>query len=133
MSSTSWRSAEKNALRANKKVMSRLRRERYTILVMIEVYCRDNHGPRDGLCAECQELHAYAMQRIDKCPFQIDKPTCAKCPIHCYKPEMRARVRAVMRYAGPRMILRHPVLAVLHSMDGLARSSRLRNGKKFYS
>ncbi len=129
MSSTSWRSAEKTRLRANKRIESRLRRERYTIRVMIEIYCRDNHGAADGLCSECQELHAYAMQRIDKCPFQSEKPTCAKCPIHCYKPEMRARVREVMRYAGPRMMLQHPVLAVLHSVDVTAKPRRAKNGK----
>ena len=29
-------------------------------------------------------------------------------------PQMRERIRAVMRYAGPRMITRHPVAAVRH-------------------
>ncbi len=101
--------------------MNRWERERYTIQVMIEMSCQEQHHPAEGLCAGCQELLAYAMQRIDKCPFQLEKPTCAKCPIHCYKPDMRLRVREVMRYAGPRMIFRHPVLAVLHSVDGLAK------------
>ena len=31
---------------------------------------------------------------------------------------MRERVRAVMRYSGPRMLTRHPVLAVAHLADG---------------
>jgi hypothetical protein len=31
---------------------------------------------------------------------------------------MRARVKAVMRYAGPRMLLRHPVLGIAHVIDG---------------
>ena len=30
----------------------------------------------------------------------------------------RKEVRKVMRYAGPRMIRRHPILAVLHIVDG---------------
>ncbi len=34
--------------------------------------------------------------------------------MHCYRPEMRQRVRDVMIFAGPRMLLRHPVLALLH-------------------
>ncbi len=34
---------------------------------------------------------------------------------------MRERVRAVMRYAGPRMLLCHPILALLHLRDGLTR------------
>jgi hypothetical protein len=31
---------------------------------------------------------------------------------------MREQVRAIMRYAGPRMLLRHPVLALMHVWDG---------------
>ena len=57
---------------------------------------------------------AYAGVRLEKCPFQEHKTTCAKCPVHCYKPARRAQIRAVMRYAGPRMMLRHPRLAFYH-------------------
>ena len=96
----------------------RLARERRTISIMIRVYCQAQHTPAGDLCAECAELEAYALQRIEKCPFGWRKPTCAKCPIHCYKPAMRERVRQVMRYAGPRMLIRHPKLAVLHMFDG---------------
>mgnify|MGYP001141112652 FL=1 len=96
----------------------RLARERKTISIMIRLYCRAQHHPAGDLCAECMELEAYALQRIEKCPFGWRKPACAKCPIHCYKPEMRERVRRVMRYAGPRMLLRHPILALLHLLDG---------------
>ncbi len=96
----------------------RLQRERHTIQVMIEMYCRDKHAPGGGLCPTCQELRAYAMQRIDRCPFKSDKPTCANCTVHCYKPAMREQVREVMRYAGPRMMLEHPGLAVAHLLDG---------------
>ena len=66
------------------------------------------------LCAECHDLRQYAHLRLTRCPFGPDKPTCANCKVHCYKPEMRERVRQVMRHAGPNMLLRHPVLALLH-------------------
>ncbi len=85
---------------------------------MIRLYCRGQHGTPAGLCPECRELEAYAGQRLSRCPFQENKTTCAKCPIHCYRPDMRARIRAVMRYAGPRMLYRHPLLALLHLLDG---------------
>lgn len=84
---------------------------------MIILYCRNNHK-KDQLCIECRELRDYALNRLDRCPFQEGKTTCAKCPVHCYKPDMRERVRAVMRYSGPRMLWRHPVLAVFHLIDG---------------
>jgi hypothetical protein len=100
----------------------RVRREKKTVSIMIEMYCRARHGtPRASLCDRCSMLHDYAMQRIDKCPFCLAKPTCANCPIHCYKKGMRERVRTVMAYSGPRMMRRHPVLALLHILDGYRR------------
>jgi predicted amidophosphoribosyltransferase len=105
----------------------RLARERKTIEVMIKLYCEGQHGNSEELCPSCTELLHYANQRLDRCPFQADKPTCAQCTVHCYKPEMRARVRAVMRYSGPRMLRRRPVLALLHLFDGW-RSKPRRSG-----
>ena len=32
---------------------------------------------------------------------------------------MREAIRVVMRYAGPRMLVRHPVLALGHTIDGV--------------
>lgn len=102
----------------------RLERERHTIQVMIQMYCRGRHRASGTLCHDCQELFAYAMQRIDKCPFQDDKPTCAKCPIHCYRPSLQDKVCDVMRYAGPRMMFYHPILALLHYIDAMKKSTR---------
>jgi hypothetical protein len=96
----------------------RLRREMKTIRVMIALYCRAHHGAEAGLCEACRELCDYAEQRLEKCPYQESKTTCAKCPAHCYKASMREKVREVMRYAGPRMALRHPVLTFYHFLDG---------------
>ena len=90
-------------------------REARTLEAMIRIYCRGHHATRGkSLCTECADLQAYAGLRLEKCPFQEAKTTCAKCPVHCYRPEMRVRVRQVMRYAGPRMLFRHPILALLH-------------------
>ena len=96
---------------------ARLGREKKTLREMIRIYCRGHHGSDGELCVECKALDDYAMCRLDRCPFGQDKPTCAKCPIHCYKPQMRERIREVMRYAGPRMLVRHPILALLHKLD----------------
>jgi len=96
-------------------------REVKTVEAMIRLYCHENHQVEGGLCPECDELLAYARDRLDRCPFQEGKTTCAKCPIHCYKPAMRERIRSVMRYAGPRMIYRHPIMALCHLLDGMRR------------
>lgn len=100
---------------------------------MIGLYCQAQHGQHGNngrLCAECAALRDYAWLRLEKCPFQAGKTTCAKCPIHCYKPEQRAAVRTVMRYAGPRMLLRHPLLALLHLLDGLRKEPTPPLGEK---
>ena len=95
----------------------RVARERKTITAMIRIFCRGRHGSRGSLCEECQQLQAYAMCRLDRCLFGAEKPICANCPIHCYKPQRREQIREVMRYAGPRMLLRHPLLAIGHLLD----------------
>ncbi|HPW55436.1 MAG TPA: nitrous oxide-stimulated promoter family protein [Thermoanaerobaculaceae bacterium] len=95
----------------------RLERERRTVAAMIRLYCRAKHGSRK-LCTDCHALGEYASGRLGRCPFGEGKPTCADCPIHCYAPAMRERIREVMRWAGPRMLWRHPVLAVRHLLDG---------------
>ena len=95
----------------------RMARERKTFMTMLTMYCHDCHQTSIGLCASCEQLQAYAFERSSHCPFQADKPTCLKCSVHCYKPEMLAQVRDVMRYAGPKMMMRHPALALLHLWD----------------
>jgi hypothetical protein len=103
----------------------RIIRERVTLERMIELYCKDHHTQSAGaLCPTCQELSVYALDRLRRCPFQPHKPTCAKCSVHCYKPAMRERVRVVMRYAGPRMVLKHPILAAQHLLDGFRKPKK---------
>ena len=100
----------------------RLARELATLRAMVRIYCGDLHASRPpgsaGLCAECQDLMAYATRRLDRCVFGDAKPTCARCKVHCYSATMRERVRVAMRYAGPRMLWRHPLLAIAHIVDG---------------
>ena len=103
----------------NRLEQGRLRREWRTLDAIIAIACRGrNHerapGGRRALCPACAELRAYAEQRLLRCPFGEGKPTCNNCQVHCYRPEMRQRVREVMIFAGPRMLLHHPVLALLH-------------------
>lgn len=93
--------------------MINIEQERATLLAMIHIFCKQQHGG-NPLCEECTQLWDYAEERLAKCPFGVEKPTCQNCTVHCYKPEMRERIREVMRYAGPRMIRHHPVMAIRH-------------------
>ena len=92
-------------------------REKRMVAQMIALYCRKKHHTRGGLCPQCAALDAYAKMRADKCPFMETKTFCSNCRIHCYKPDMRAKIREVMRFAGPRMILHHPVAAIRHVVE----------------
>ncbi|HSM24366.1 MAG TPA: nitrous oxide-stimulated promoter family protein [Anaerolineaceae bacterium] len=106
----------------------RLEREQKTVDLMIDLYCREQHGSGELSCEECQSLKEYAQIRLAKCPYQEKKTTCAKCPTQCYQKSMRVKIREVMRYSGPRMLKQHPGLAILHLFDGLRKPASL---KKF--
>jgi hypothetical protein len=110
----------------------RIARERRTVGAMVDIYCRAHHGRAESRCDSCRELFAYAMARLDHCPYGPDKPTCKVCPVHCYRKDMRAQMRQVMAFAGPRMLFSHPVMAVRHLLDERSpvpeRPTRARSG-----
>lgn len=85
---------------------------------MIRLYCKRKHGKKD-LCKQCAELLDYALSRIKVCPVMKEKTFCSSCKIHCYKAEQREAIKKVMRYAGPRMMFYHPVLAFKHALEQL--------------
>ncbi len=91
---------------------------------MIEIWCRHHHGTilcskasEKGLCPDCKALLDYSLARLDHCKFGNDKTKCHKCPIHCYKPDMREQIRAVMRFSGPRMLFYHPIEAIRYLIE----------------
>ena len=95
--------------------MTRIEQEKKVVNQMIAIYCKRHHGSRKGaLCDDCKALALYASSRLDHCPKGNDKSSCRKCEIHCYSPAQREKIRAVMRYVGPRMLLIHPVAALRH-------------------
>ncbi|MGN1328287.1 MAG: nitrous oxide-stimulated promoter family protein [Eubacterium sp.] len=99
--------------------------EKQVVSQMIALYCRKNHHTINGLCDECKKLDEYAKQRCDKCPFMETKTFCSNCKVHCYNDEMREKIRAVMRFSGPRMIFYHPVTAVRHLIETKKEKKRL--------
>lgn len=114
-------------------------RELKTIETMVRMYCRGHrHQGGAPLCSDCGALFGYAKRRLERCVFGDAKPTCANCVVHCYKADMREQMRIVMRWAGPRMMLHHPVMAIAHLIDEhrpvprlpakSAKTSRAKNG-----
>ncbi|KHN56281.1 hypothetical protein OI69_00680 [Pectobacterium fontis] len=82
---------------------------------MIELY--EKHHPETDDNAQYKDLFNYAIKRLERCQFGEDKPACKHCPIHCYQPARREAIKAIMRWSGPRMLLRHPILAIRHLID----------------
>ena len=93
----------------------RIEEEQRIVEQMIKLYCRHKEG-HEVLCPDCRALMEYALRRVERCRFGSDKPTCRKCPIHCYRPDMKERIRGVMRWAGPRMLIYHPMAALKHML-----------------
>ena len=112
--------------------------EKELIPDMIRIYCRGHHTPDDGqhtpdgaaVCPECRELTEYALLRLEKCPFKRNKQFCSFCSVHCYEPQKREQIKAVMRYAGPRMMLTHPVFAMSHVVAMLKYKRQQRAGER---
>ncbi len=99
------------------KLSNRIEREKRTVGIMVKMYCDHNHDKNLSLCDECSELTNFASERIDKCIFQEDKPVCSECQIHCYRQDMRNKIKTVMRFSGPRMSFCHPILGIRHLID----------------
>lgn len=107
------------------KIQKKREREKKMVSQMIRLYCKKQHHTKGELCEECAAMTAYAELRSDKCPFMETKTFCANCKVHCYKPEMREKIRAVMRFSGPRMIFHHPVAAIRHVIETKREKKRL--------
>ena len=105
-------------------VKTKREREKETVSLMIRLYCRKKHGSKH-LCPDCAALDAYARQRSDKCPFMETKTFCSNCRVHCYKKDMREKIREVMRFSGKRMIFHHPVMAIRHVIESKKEKKRL--------
>ncbi|MFA5182528.1 MAG: nitrous oxide-stimulated promoter family protein [Syntrophales bacterium] len=95
-----------------------MEKEARTAELMIDIFCHGQHGKREDLCPECRGLLEYVRRRLERCPLRDSKPRCSKCPVHCYKHDMRGKIMAVMKYAGPRMLYRHPILTGRHYLTG---------------
>ena len=97
--------------------MTRIEKEKQTINLMINLYCKKKHKQKNGLCEGCQELLDYAHKRLDFCKYGNEKSFCSKCPIHCYKMDMRAKVKDVMRFSGPRLIIYSTIQFIKHIFE----------------
>lgn len=96
---------------------------------MIQLYCRKNHknsqkNSSENLCEECNEILEYAYKKIDHCRQKENKTFCSVCKTHCYAPNMQEKIRQVMKFSGPRMLIYNPKLAISHIFYTLKHKSK---------
>lgn len=129
---TYWREAlcGRDAKNKTQKELKAWAKEKKLIPVMIKKYCHGKHETKGEICEECKKLTEYALFRLEKCPFKVNKKFCSFCKVHCYKPDMRERIKDVMKWAGPRMIFTHPVFAMGHVFQMIKCKKKLKKEAK---
>ena len=95
-------------------LQTRIKWEIATMNAMIRLYCKHNHSRSPTLCSDCHEIKVYAESKLKQCPHGKNKPACKNCIVHCFDQMHRERIKTIMRYSGPRMIIYHPILAIRH-------------------
>ena len=101
------------------KLEEKRQQEKELVTLMIKLYCKKKHRSKTSLCPSCRSLYEYAMLRSSNCPFMETKTFCSGCKVHCYKPEMREKIREVMRFSGLRLIFYHPIVAIRHMLESV--------------
>lgn len=101
-----------------KSVEKKRDREKKVITEMVKLYCRKNHKNGE-LCDECNEVLNYSIKRIDNCKFMETKTFCSNCKSPCYSLKMKEKIKQIMKFSGPRMLLYHPILVIYHIISGL--------------
>lgn len=122
-----------NVEEAKSKLQIKVEEELQVVETMVSVSCHGKkHERQEGeeLCTQCQALLDYAKIRSMRCPRKEEKTFCNTCPIHCYKPEHRQAMKEVMKYAGPRMLYKHPIVAIKHVINSLVHKWREKKKKK---
>lgn len=88
--------------------MGRIEKDKRMLLWMVHLYCDYNHSKDGKLCEGCSRLIHYSYQRISKCSYGEKKTSCRRCKTPCYNPFMKRKIKAVMRFSGPRVLFHHP-------------------------
>jgi len=100
-------------MKTNQIKQKNISKEKKTFDKMLKIYCKKKHKSK-VFCHECLEIQKYVYERIERCPFILDKPFCAHCKVHCYQKQMREKVIEIMKFSGPKMIFRAPILSIKH-------------------
>ena len=105
---------------------NRTARDRKVLEAMGRIFCKAHHsGEKDpcALCSLCHEIVEVTLVRTASCPYGHEG-NCQDCAIHCQRGEAQERIREIMRYAAPRMVLRHPLMTMEYLRRKAAKRKR---------
>lgn len=95
--------------------MSDLDKDRRTLEAIGSIYCRGHHPgvakDTGGLCPACRGTIEQTLDRAAACPYGHGH-NCEDCETHCQRGEAQQRIKAIMAYAAPRMVFRHPLMTL---------------------
>lgn len=92
-------------------------KEKDIVKIMVMMYSKGHDKIPYEKNEELKKLYAYCQARLERCPYKEKKSFCSNCKIHCYEKNKRQQIKAVMKYSGPRMLFKHPILLIKHSMQ----------------
>ncbi len=106
------------------KIKRKIDYEKKMVFYMIKLYCMHNHKEyhkiynktfgSKSICKECEDVYNYACERTSKCRFISTKTFCSACTSHCYKKDMKEKIKKIMFFSGKRMIFHNPAVALKH-------------------
>lgn len=86
-----------------------------TMYQIIGIYCHNkHHTPKGQLYEDMHQCDAPHIPKPARKPHMESKTFCSVCKTHCYAPNYREKIREIMRYGGPRMLLVSPIQVIRH-------------------
>ncbi len=102
-------------------------KDRATMEAIGCIYCRGNHDSAirgaDGMCPECRNAIEATLERAAACPYGHES-NCEDCRTHCQRGEAQQEIKRIMRYAAPRMVVRHPLMTATYLKRKLRSKAR---------
>ena len=110
-----------------KNIQSKREREKQMVSQMIALYCRRNHHTKGGPLPRLRSAERLRPPALRSLPVHGDENLLFQLPGTLLQAGDAGKIRAVMRFSGPRMILYHPVAAVRHVVETKREKKRLEN------
>lgn len=73
------------------------------------------------------ELIMKAFRHAERCPHSFYKTFCHQCPTTCYKSEDLEHIEPIMKYAGRKIMIKHPLIGTKFVINLLMAKKTINN------